>query len=465
MNHNNDPKQSTTSIPSYTQSAKKAVLTNALPAMAAMVLVLVYNMADLFFIGQTGDPLQVAAIALATPVFMIFMSIGNIFGIGGSSLLSRSIGRGDTALAKKISSFCFWSCIVIGVTLSTVMLLAMDGLVALLGASPDIAPMVSNYLKVICLSGVLILISSCFSALVRGEGKPQKAMTGMMIGNLVNIVLDPIFILTLEMGVEGAAIATLIGNTCGGLYYLLYLWKGDTLLSFAPKQFTTSQGIMKEVLFIGIPASLSTILMSVAQIVLNGQMTQYGDLAVAGIGVAMKVIMLSGMVCIGLGMGVQPLLGFAIGAQDEKRYQEVFRFSLAFALTLGCVLTSACYLALEPIVGAFLTDQDAFSYAYSFSQILLSTSFFFGVLFVLSNALQAAGAATESLIINVSRQGLIYIPMVFIMGALFGASGLVMAQPIADIMALIMAIFLYRRQYKRLFAQVEATPEISKRAA
>ncbi len=435
---------------------KKAVLTNALPAMIAMIMVLVYNMADLFFVGQTGDPLQVAAVSIATPVFLIFMSLGNIFGIGGTSFLSRSLGSGNKELAKKISSFCFWSCIVIGIIVSAIMFFAMDSILALLGTSEDIWTMVKNYLQILCISGPFILISSCFSNLLRGEGQAGKAMIGMLIGNIVNIILDPIFILGFGMGVEGAAVATVIGNICGGLYYVFYLLKGNTILSTKIKDFSVSNGILSNVLSIGLPASLATILMSISQMILNSKMSEYGDLAVAGIGVAMKVTMITSMLCIGLGQGVQPLLGYAVGSWNKKRYSEIMKISLIFAFVLSSVLTIGCYLTLEQIVGGFLRDPAAFDYAFSFSQILLSTSVLFGILFVLSNALQAAGAATASLIVNVSRQGLVYIPMVYILNATLGLVGLVFAQPIADISALVIALIFYFRVSRKVFGKNQA---------
>ncbi len=429
----------------------KAVISNALPAMIAMIMVLVYNIADLFFVGQTGDPLQVAAVSMAMPIFMVFMAVGNIFGIGGTSFLSRSLGSGNGDRAKKISSFCFWSCLVLGVALSIGIYLGIDSVLTILGASPEIWDMVKNYLSILCISGPFILISTCFSNLLRGEGQAGKAMVGMLIGNLVNIILDPIFILVLDLGVEGAAIATVIGNISGGVYYLLYLLKGKTSLSINIKDFSASEGIFVNVMLIGVPASLSTILMSTSQIILNGLMASYGDLALAGIGVAMKVTMITGMICIGLGQGIQPLLGYAVGAQNKKRYNDIMKFSMIFAFSLSAVLTLACYLGLEQIIGGFLTDSAAYDYAYSFAQVLLSTSLLFGMLFVLSNALQAAGAATASLILNVSRQGLVYIPMIYILNSTFGVNGLVFAQPVADIVSFVMAIIMYVIVIKKVF--------------
>lgn len=218
------------------------------------------------------------------------------------------------------------------------------------------------------------------------------------------------------------------------------------MLSIHPKDFTLKNNVCSSVLIIGIPASLASLLMSVSQIVMNSRMAQYGDMAVAGIGVAMKVTMMTGMVCIGLGQGIQPLLGYCVGKRDWERFKKVLSFSLGFALILSIVLTGACYLFTEQIVRVFLTNIEAFEYGLTFSRILLSTSALFGVYYVLTNTLQAMGAATPSLIINLSRQGLIYIPALFILEAFLKVNGLIWAQPVADVLSLILAIILYVRK-------------------
>ena len=168
------------------------------------------------------------------------------------------------------------------------------------------------------------------------------------------------------------------------------------------------------------------------------------------VGIAMKVTMMTGMVCIGLGQGVQPLLGYCVGAKKWDRYQSVLRFSLLFAFALSTALTIICYIFTNQIVSVFLTDAAAFDYGVAFSRILLCTSFLFGVFYVITNALQACGAATESLIVNISRQGIIYIPAMFLLGALFHETGLIWAQPVADVLSLLLAIALYIRKSKKL---------------
>lgn len=431
----------------------KSVLSSSIPAMIAMIMMLIYNMADLFFVGKTGDTLQVSAVSLATPMFLFFMSIGTVFGVGGTSVISRYFGSGNTEKAKVVSSFCLWSTIVIGTVVSVLIFFNANSVMSILGASGEVSELVSNYLRIICVSGPFIMISSCLSNLIRAEGKSKNAMIGMMLGNIINIILDPIFILTLNLGVTGAAIATVIGNVSGGVYFLYQIFKGETLLSGNIKHFTFDKDIVKNVLLIGIPASLSSVLMSVSQVILNSQMANYGYLAVAGVGVASKVSMMTGILFIGLGQGIQPLLGYAIGAFDEKRYKGILKFSSILAFTLSAIVTSLCYFNLDSIVGSFLEDSQAFAYAYSFSKTWLTTSVLFGVFNVLLNALQAAGAVKAALLVNISRQGLIFIPAVFILGSMYGENGLILAQPVADICSFILVVVLYIIVSKDMFKE------------
>ena len=367
---------------------------NALPAMAAMLMVLVYNLADTFFIGQTHNSLLVAAVSLATPVYLIFMSIGTLFGIGGTSVISRALGEGKKEKARKSCAFCFWGCVFVGILLLAFILIFIDPILNLIGASADTYEYAKSYLSIIVFAGPFVLISNCYGNVIRTEG--------------------------------------------------------ESMLSIRLKDFTVKQGIAASVLAIGVPAALGDALMSVSQIIINSQMAHYGDMAVAGMGVAMKVITITGMICMGLGQGVQPILGYCVGAKTWKRFKEVFKFTIIFALILGTVLAAICYVFTNQIVSAFLTDQTAFSYAVQFARILLSTSFLFGVFYVLVNALQAMGAATPALLISMSRQGIIFIPALFILQTVVGMTGLVWAQPVADVLSILIAAILFRKTMKKM---------------
>lgn len=439
-------KDKTNNLEKYnSMPVSQAVVKNAVPSMIAMVMVLVYNLADTFFIGQTHDALQVAAISLATPIFMLYMAVGTIFGMGGTSAISRALGEGRTEFAKKVCSFCMWSSVVVGIIMSAVIWIFMDPLVTALGASASTAGMVKNYLTIIIFAGPFLMISSAFSNILRAEGESGKAMIGTVVGNLLNIILDPIFISVFGWDVTGAAIATLIGNVIGGGYYLLYYAKGNSILSIHPKFFTMKKRVASGVLSIGIPASFRSLLMSVANIIVNGLIAPYGDMAVAGIGVALKVSMIAGTLCIGLGQGIQPLLGYCTGSGNWTRYKKTMKFSMWFGFILSIILTLLCYIFVEPITQAFLTDENAYDYAVSFTRILLSSGILLGMFYVINNALQALGAAAESLVVNICRQGIIYIPALFIMKAFMGIWGIVWAQPVADVLTMLVSIFLYLR--------------------
>lgn len=359
----------------------QAVLKNALPAMAAMLMVLIYNLADTFFIGQTHDALQVAAVSLAMPVFLIFMAVGTVFGIGGTSVISRALGQGRTEYAKKVCSFCMWGCVVVGVVMSALFLIFMDEILSLVGASPDTWDYAKSYLTIVSLGGPFVLISNCYSNVVRAEGQSSQAMMGQILGNLLNVILDPIMILGFGWNIAGAAIATVIGNIAGALYYILYFVRGKSTLSVSIKDFTLKDQVCSGVLAIGVPAALG------------------------------------------------------------------------FSLTLGVALTVICYLFVNQIVGVFLSDASAYSYAVQFSRILLTTSSLFGVFYVLINTLQAMGAATPALIINLSRQGMLFIPALFILQAAIGITGLVWAQPVADILSIVLALFLYVRVSRKMMLE------------
>lgn len=427
----------------------QAVMKNTIPAMVAMLMVLIYNLADTFFIGQTKDALMVASVSLVTPAFLLFMALGTVFGIGGTSVISRALGEGRREYAKKVCAFCMWGCVAVGIVMVIAIFVFMDPILKVLGASANTMGYAREYLSIVTIAGPFVLISNCYANIIRSEGQAGMAMVGQLGGNLLNVILDPILILGLGWNVAGAAIATAVSNLISAAYYIGYFKFGNSILSIRLKDFSVKNNILKGVLAIGIPAALGDVLMSVSSIILNGQMAGYGDMAVAGVGVAMKVTMITGMICIGFGQGIQPLLGYCVGAKNWKRYKESLRFSVLFGLGLSTVMTVVCYVFDRQILSAFLSEPEALSYGMEFSKILLTTSFLFGMFYVMSNALQAIGAAKAALIINMSRQGLIYIPAVFILQAIVGMDGLLWAQPVADVLSVVLVIALYRITLKK----------------
>lgn len=430
----------------------KAVLSNAIPSIISMIMVLAYNLADTFFIGQTKNAYMVAAVSVATPAFLIFMAIGMLFGIGGTSLISRMLGQGKQEKAKSISSFCFWTGLVIGI-ISMVLIWVLNKPICLLvGASDETLGYTSQYLSILAVSVPFLIISNMFSNIIRAEGYAQKAMVGMIIGNVANIVLDPVMILLFKWNIAGAAIATTIGNILATLYYMIHLVSKNSLLSIRLKDYKAGGSIATGVLSIGIPASFNSILMSTSNIIINNLMKVYGDMAVAGLGVAMKVNMIVVMLLIGLGTGIQPLLGYCFGAKNRQRYIAVLKFSVCLALGMSIVMTIICYLGAAPLVTAFLDNQDAFSYGFTFSRIYIISGPVLGILFVMINAIQSTGAALPSLILSISRQGLLFIPILFVLNAVTdSAQMLVIAQPVTDYLATAFSVVLFIITYKKYF--------------
>jgi putative MATE family efflux protein len=427
----------------------EAVLRNALPAIVTMLMQLVYNLADTFFIGLTRDDLQVAAISTAMPLFMVFMACGTIFGIGGASAISRACGEGRGEYAKRVSSFCVWASAAVGCVISAVFYVFMENLLSLMGVNADILDYTRRYMLIVSASGPAILLCNTFAGILRAEGQPAKAMIGMILGNMLNIVLDPIMILNFGWGISGAAIATVIGNVAGAAYYVICFLRDKSALSIHPRDFTIRDKVAVGVFSIGVPAALGPLLMSVSQIVMYSLMAAYGSLAVAAAGISGKLSMIVSTVALGIGQGIQPLMGFSSGAKNWKRYKEYMKSSLLFSLAICLIMAAVCCVFAKQIIGVFLTERESFDLGVRFAYIMQTTAFLFGVFYCFANALQAMGAAAPAFIVNVSRQGLIYLPALFVLRALFGMNGLILAQPAADILSLVLAVVLHGAVFER----------------
>lgn len=429
----------------------KAVFLNIIPSMVSMLMVMIYNMADTFFIGQTKNPYMVAAVSLATPAFLVCMSIGIIFGVGGTSYISRMLGEGKSEKAKSASAFCFWTGLFVGIVAMICVWLFADPICTLIGASADTMEYTRQYILIASLSIPFVIVGNSFSNIIRSEGKANIAMAGMIIGNIVNIVLDPIMILGFDWNIVGAAVATVIGNVAAFVFYLIHLTSKKTILSIRPRDYKMGEKIGGGILIIGIPASINNMLMSTSNIVINNLLKEHDDMAVAGLGVAFKVNMMVVMLLIGLGTGIQPLLGYCFGAGNRKRFVGVLKFSIGLALCMSAILTVVCYFGAAPMVRAFLDNDAAFTYAFSFARTLIISGPILGLLFVFINTIQAMGSAIPTLILSLSRQGIIYLPILFTFHHFFNTPRmLVMAQPVADYLSTMLAIILFLVTFKRL---------------
>lgn len=434
----------------------KAVAVMAVPSMLGMLINIVYNLADTFFVGQTGDSNQVAAVSVSMPLFLLFMAIGNLFGVGGCAFISRSLGEGRKDRVKTISSFCIYTAIVLGVIAGVLFLIFKQPLLYLVGASDNTIGYAQDYLKWVAIGSPFVVTAITVCNLVRGEGSAKTSMFGMVLGQLVNIVLDPIFILDsgdklfgmalpfgLNLGVAGAAIATVLGNVFSVIFFLIYFLRGKSILSITPKRYSAKNGIAKGVVNVGLPASLNNLLMSVSNIIVNIVLVGYGDTAVAAMGVAMKANMLVVMLQIGLGQGVQPLIGYCYGAKNYTRMKKCLSFSICCNIFIGTVMMLFYIVFRENVINMFINDTQVVTLGVKMLTALMTPGPVIGIMFVLNFAFQGMGKGLQSLLLSVGRQGLIYIPLLFILNKVVGLNGIIWAQATADFVCVIMSIVMF----------------------
>lgn len=424
----------------------KAVAALALPCVLSNIVNVIYNMADTYFVSLMEDTNATAAVSITMPVFLFFVAFGNIFGVGGSAYISRSLGAGKREKVKQISSFCVFSSIGAGVLLLSLILIFINPLVSGLGASAGAVSEYSrDYLKYIALGGPLIVTSITASNLIRGEGAAKESMIGMMIGTVTNIILDPVMILIFDMGVGGAAIATVIGNLASVVYYAFYLIRGNSILSCNPKRFYAGNGIATNVIPIGVPAAINNILMSLSNIILNNLMKDYGEAAVAALGIAMKVNMLIVFVQMGMGMGIQPLIGYSFGAKNIKRLKGTIKFTILCTFIFGTILSVLYFIFTSSIINLFNGENDPLvtEYGVKILRALIITGPFIGIMFAFNFAFQGMGKPVPSLVLSLGRQGLIFLPVVIIMNKIFAFDGIIYAQPAADLICVVLSAIMF----------------------
>ena len=418
----------------------------AIPSVISSLVTVVYNMADTFFVGQTNDPLQVAAVSLTNPIFILFMAFANMFGMGGSAVASMAMGEKKEERAKNASAFVAYASFFVGIVFAASLLLFMRPLLTLFGADAQTYALARGYTLHISYGAPFIIWSAAASFVVRADGASREAMIGSMIGTITNIVLDPVFISGLGMGAAGAAIATTIGNILACLYYLWYFMKKSRCLSIAPKDFKCGDGILTGVCATGFPTAIFSVLMSVSTIILNQILVAYGNAPVAAIGIVFKANMFITFLQLGLANGVQPLLGYNYGAGNRERFIAVDRFTKKCCLIVGILATALFFAFREPIIRLFINDADIIYYGVKMLVAYMLSGPFIGILFVNMNCLQSTGNALPATILSVLRQGLLLIPVLYLLNAVAGLNGVIYGQALTDYVAVILSVAIWNRK-------------------
>ena len=433
-----------------TMKVSKAVAKMAIPSVISSLVTVVYNMADTFFVGQTGDALQVAAVSLTNPIFILFMAFANMFGMGGSAAASMALGQKNEKRVRQVSAFVTYASLIVGVLFAVILLVFTSPILSLFGADAQTYEYARGYTVYVAVGAPFIIWSAAASFVVREEGASREAMIGSMIGTIANIVLDPIFISGFGMGAAGAAIATTIGNLMASAYYLWYFLRRSKVMSLRPKDFTCREGILKGVCSTGLPTAIFSALMSVSTIVLNQILVAYGNDPVAAIGIVFKANMFITFLQMGLANGIQPLLGYSYGAGSMKRFQEVERFTKKCCVIVGVAATVLFFVAREPIIRLFISDNDVVYYGVEMLVAYMVSGPFIGILFVNMNCMQSVEHALPATILSVMRQGVLLIPLLYLLEAVAGLDGVIYGQAITDYIAVILSAVIWSKIKRKL---------------
>ncbi len=444
----------------------KALATLAIPTIISQLISMIYNLADTFFIGMAGDPSKTAASSVAFTLLFMLNCLPNLFGVGGGSLISRLMGEKKGRDAAKVSSFSFYCTMVVSAIYSLIVFIFMDQLLMGLGATESSLPYAKEYaLWVVVIGGVPTALSMTMSHLLRSEGLASKASTGLGFGGILNIILDPIFMFViLEPGKEvmGAAIATMISNIAVLVYFIvIYLTiRKNSILSLNVKKSILEPKYIKMVLAVGIPSALGSLLACLSNIVINNLAASYqgefGDVPVAAIGIAKKIDMLPMNVGFGLCQGMMPLVAYNFASGDHKRMRSFARASRNAAMIFAAFCILLFQLFAHHIAVVFNSDPATADMATDFLRILCLSVPFMLFNLQISFTFQAMGYGKQALILSCLRQGVVNIPLLFVMNHIFGLYGIVWTQLISDIITGIISYAIYRHSLGKLMKKQEA---------
>ncbi len=440
-------------------SVPKALATLAVPTIISQLITMIYNLADTFFIGRTGDPLKVAAATISFVLLFMMNALANLFGVGGGSLISRLLGERREEDAKKVAAFSFWGSALLAAVYVSATYIFMEPLLFLIGASENTVGYARDYaFYVVTVGGIPTTMGMTLAHLLRSEGYARQASIGLGAGGILNIILDPLFmfyILPEGNEVTGAAVATCIANICSFIYMLaVYLRLArTTCMSASPRGAVQGAPFALQVFAVGMPSAINTMLSCLSNSTINSLMTSHGDIPMAAMGVVKKIDMLPMNIGMGLCQGMLPLVAYNYAAGNYKRMKAVSNTARLWGICFALVCIAFFQLFTEGIVRFFIDDPETVKIGTVFLRVACLATPLMVTNVQMNYTFQAMGKGPQSLLLASCRQGLVNIPLLFLMNYLFGMYGVASTQLLADSITLIISFGLYGAVYKKLKAK------------
>ena len=442
-------------------SIPKALLAMGIPTMVGMLVNAFYNLVDAYFVGGLGES-QMGAISVVYPLGQVVVGLGLLFGNGAASYISRLLGRGDKENADKVASTALYSSVSVGAVIIIISMVFLHPILKLLGATDSILPYAATYAGIYIVSCIFNVFNVTMNNIVTSEGAAKTTMCALLTGAVLNIALDPLFIYVFDLGVAGAAIATAISQVVSTCVYLTYIFRKKSVFHFRVKDCTYTKETMSEIFKIGIPTLVFQILTSVSISLINNAAGDYGDSAIAGMGVVTRLISMGSLSVFGFIKGFQPIAGYSYGAKKFDRLREAIKTSILWS-TVFCVIFGVI-LALFPtaIVSQF-TKGDAGMIRIGAASLRANgiSIMLFGFYTVYSSLFLALGKGREGFILGACRQGICFIPIILLLPMVWGLNGIMYAQPIADVLSAVITIFMAIPLHKKLNEMQKQTSAIN----
>ncbi len=436
----------------------KAIAKLAVPAVFMTLVITVYNMADVIFIAQTGDAAQIAAVSLASPVFMLQMMLGTLIGGGACAAIANALGSGDKAAVRSASGGASFLTLTMSAAVAAAVMLFPKPIASFLGADASTLGFTARYLFWIGLGTPVTVFSTAFANVVRSEGAMLSALGANMAGTVVNIVLDPIFISGLRMGVTGAAVATVLGNALSSALLILYFVRRPTAATLSPAAGMKDIRMLGKILVLGFSGAVTQLLAGLSNILTNHVWILYGAGVIAASNIAGKASLFASMAIMGVAVGIQPMISYNYGAGNTARLWEILKKSAVLMVALGSALTAAAFLFRAPLLSLFTDDAELVPLALHILPIGILATPLVGLNYLALYWMQAAEKPLVAMLLSVARQGLLLIPIFFLFHTFFGLEGLFWAAPVADLGAVLLSAAFLLRESRRFRGAVVPLP-------